>query len=76
MARARRSRNRWGRHNDARRTLVPGFSFSVTSAFPIVKALLGWAWLELTEGWRSWFVRSGKPEPQIASEPAPATTAQ
>jgi len=58
IARARRRRNQWGRRNNGRRELVPGFTFSLKSALPITKALCGWAWLELTEGWRSWFARA------------------
>jgi flavin-dependent dehydrogenase len=55
MARVRRARKVWGRCNAKRRFLIPGFTFSGKSGWPIVKALLGWARLELTEGWRSWF---------------------
>lgn len=54
MARVRRRRNLYGRRNDARRILVSGFTFSGISAFPLTRAILGWLYLELTEGWRSW----------------------
>lgn len=56
MARARRQRSIWGRSNAQKRFLIPGFTFSRASSWPVVKALLAWARLELTEGWRSWFV--------------------
>ncbi len=54
IARARRARGTYGRENAGRRCLVPGFTFSPTSGWPIVRALLGWAALELREGWRTW----------------------
>jgi flavin-dependent dehydrogenase len=60
MARSRRARQAWGRRNHGRRWLVPGYTLSGSSAWPIVKALLGWGRLEMTEGWRSWFGYSGK----------------
>jgi len=37
-----RHRNRWGRANDCRRSLIPGFTFSTKSMMPVVKALAGW----------------------------------
>jgi flavin-dependent dehydrogenase len=56
MARARRRRNRWGSCNAGGRYLIPGFTFSAKSTVPIMRAMFRWAYLELTEGWRSWFV--------------------
>jgi len=35
-----------------------GYSFARSSALPILAALGGWARLEFTEGWRSWWQRS------------------
>jgi flavin-dependent dehydrogenase len=61
MARVRRRRKSWGERNAGQRYLVPGFTFSGRSSWPIVKALGGWAWLELTEGWRSWFASRETP---------------
>jgi hypothetical protein len=63
IARARRARNRWGRFNEHRRHLFPGFTFSPRSSIPIIKTIASWAALELTEGWRTWFAPR-------ASEPA------
>jgi flavin-dependent dehydrogenase len=63
ISRSRRRRGIFGRHNDQRRLLIPGFTFEGSSGRPILKALLGWAWLELTEGWRTWLA------------PAPSTAA-
>jgi len=54
IARARRRRGRWGARNAGSRFMFSGYTFSPASAWPILKALGGWAWLELTEGWRSW----------------------
>ena len=55
IARARRLRDDLGRHNNCKRFLFQGYTFAPTSAFPLVKATAAWAWLELKEGWRSWF---------------------
>jgi len=62
IARSRRRRGVWGRHNAGQRLLIKGFSFALASAGPIVRTLGSWLWLELTEGWRSWF----EPRPQPA----------
>jgi flavin-dependent dehydrogenase len=61
MARVRRARGTYGVSNAGRRFLFPGFTFSITSGRPLLKALASWAWLELTEGWRSWGGRCPKP---------------
>ena len=55
MARVRRARGTLGRRNANRRFLFGGYNFSVTSSLPIFKAIANWGWLEVTEGWRSWF---------------------
>lgn len=55
IARRRMRRGCWGRKNHGQRLMFPGFTFSPASARPIVRALFGWIWLELTEGWRTWF---------------------
>ncbi len=60
MARVRRKRGVWGKSNDRRRSLIPGFTFSGTSSRPILRALVKWACLEVTEGWRSWFGEAPK----------------
>ena len=62
IARARRARNALGRSNDCQRLMFPGFTFSRSSSFPIIKALCSWALLELKEGWRTWFVSSKSKE--------------
>jgi flavin-dependent dehydrogenase len=63
MGRARRRRGVWGRANDCRRMLVNGFTFSPKTAGPIMRATTRWLWLEVTEGWRSWFEPKQKAEP-------------
>ncbi len=74
MARVRRERGVLGRNNAGKRYLFAGFNFSVGSSKPMFKALATWAWLEITEGWRSWGrsprgVSTGNKvvEPKIAS---------
>ena len=58
MARARRHRGMFGCHNNGCRDLFPGFNFRVPYLMKIIAgALAGWAWLEMREGWRSWFRR-------------------
>ncbi len=57
MARSRRERARLGRRNAGRRFMFRGFTFSWSGALSIFAALSGWARLELTEGWRSWWQR-------------------
>jgi flavin-dependent dehydrogenase len=57
IARARKERGVWGRRNDCRRFLFGGFTFARSSMTPVFKALLGWAFLEIREGWRTWFAK-------------------
>jgi len=77
IARARRARNCQGRTNDHRRFMFKGFTFAASSALPIVKATFAWVWLELSEGWRSWFQKPrAAPSvpavtPKVAMKPSP-----
>ena len=68
MARSRRARGVWGRRNDGHRFLFGGYSFEGWSRKPILKALLGWLWLELREGWRTWF-SAGRPAEELRTAP-------
>jgi hypothetical protein len=69
IARARRARQACGRKNDHRRFMFGGYTFAPNSAIHIIGALRSWAWLELTEGWRTWLNR--RPSSRIPSvEPA------
>lgn len=76
IARARRRRHTWGRLNAGHRKLIPGYNFSGSSALPVAKALLGWAWLEIREGWRSWFASDLRPSPQREPEAVAVPTAR
>ena len=55
IARARRQRNMLGQTNNGHRFLFGGYTFNPNSGRHILKALVLWLKLELTEGWRSWF---------------------
>jgi flavin-dependent dehydrogenase len=55
MARDRRRRGTWGLRNDAHRFMFGGYTFSPATSLPVIRALVEWAWLELKEGWRTWF---------------------
>ena len=68
-----------GCHNAKRRFLFGGFNFSLTSSRPLLKAFASWGWLELTEGWRSWFgaprttaAEATRPVVSVATPPTPA----
>lgn len=73
IARVRRARGQWGKANHGRRFLFGGFTFAPTSAGLLLKALAGWLWLEVTEGWRSWGRRGGAAN-RTAANIVPAAT--
>ena len=75
MARMRRERGTFGRHNDRQRFLFGGYTFERDGANTkhIAKALCRWGWLEVTEGWRSWFAAQRAATP-VPSAPAVVTT--
>lgn len=54
IARRRRRLGLLGKTNRNRRCLIPGFKLNPSDAVGIFPLLAEWAWLELTEGWRSW----------------------
>lgn len=54
IAQSRRERRCADRRNDHRRFMFGGYTFAAASAAPLLKSFLGWAWLELREGWRTW----------------------
>ncbi len=66
IGRRRRRLGRTGRTNAHRRLLVEGFTLSPRMLMMIVRATLGWLWLELKEGWWTWF-ESGKTEKRAAT---------
>jgi len=74
MARDRRRRQARGRTNAGRRFLFPGFSFALPTQMRIVRGLAGWARLEITEGWRTWFRAEPAPaNPELRPAPASAS---
>lgn len=72
LARARRARGVLGRRNTGRRFLFGGFTLSPWSARHLLGALANWAWLELTEGWRTWRAEKPAPAPAPIARTAPA----
>jgi flavin-dependent dehydrogenase len=54
IARCRRHENRLGKANRGQRCLIPGFTLSWRDLRLLVRPIMEWMWLELTEGWRSW----------------------
>ncbi|MEO6181802.1 MAG: NAD(P)/FAD-dependent oxidoreductase [Verrucomicrobiota bacterium] len=71
MARSRRARNVLGQKNARRLFMFGGYTFGKGSTMPILKAMVNWAYLEVTEGWRSWFqsVPTKGPKPVAATIP-------
>ena len=61
MARVRRTRGILGRHNAGHHHLLGGFTFDGQNLKPLLKNFAYWGWLELTEGWRSWWQPRAKP---------------
>jgi flavin-dependent dehydrogenase len=41
--------------NMGRRFMFGGYTFAPVAARHVIKALMNWSWLELTEGWKTWF---------------------
>jgi len=54
IARRRRCVNALGKTNRGERCLIPGFTLSRGDITRLFRPLAKWAWIELTEGWRSW----------------------
>jgi hypothetical protein len=65
-----------GPKNFGRRFMFGGYTFAPGSAKHVVKAVAAWAWLEATEGWKSWFrhspPRARRGAESSTLEPAPA----
>jgi len=57
IARRRRRVNALGRTNRGNRCLIPGFTLNRSDVTRLFGALRKWAWIELSEGWRSWWQR-------------------
>jgi flavin-dependent dehydrogenase len=69
IARYRRSTNALGKTNRGHRCLIPGFTLSRGDIRRLFRPLAKWAWLEVTEGWHSWWQR-----PQEGANARPAST--
>ena len=77
MARNRRTRGVLGATNNGQRFLFGGYTLAPVSARHLIKGLLSFAWLELREGWRTWFSSSTTPSSPVKREtqsPALATS--
>jgi flavin-dependent dehydrogenase len=68
IARMRRESGSLGRSNANERAMIPGFTLGRGDLWQVMKALLRWGCLEVSEGWRSW----GAPATEPLSERAPA----
>jgi len=68
IARHRRATGMLGMTNRGMRCLIPGFTLSRGDQGQLIKGFLRWAWLEATEGWKSW----GTPATQPMPMPKPA----
>jgi flavin-dependent dehydrogenase len=75
MAESRHERGVAGQRNDHQRYMFPGYTFELGTLKFIFKAALYWGWLEITEGWRTWFTspkQSGEMKEKTGTMPAPA----
>ena len=75
MAQSRYERGVAGQQNDHQRYMFPGYTFELGTLKFIFKAALYWGWLEITEGWRTWFSspkQSGEMKEKSSTMPAPA----
>jgi len=56
IGRMRRLRGEFGKNNNGKRDLFPGFNFQILNLLKIItKSLAAWMALELSEGWRTWW---------------------
>jgi hypothetical protein len=70
IARRRRRLGALGKSNRGRRCLIKGFTLSRGDIRLLFKPLFKWGWLELKEGWRSWWQpRENKVPVKIAAMP-------
>ncbi len=69
IARRRRRDGRLGLKNRAHRCLIPGFTLQRSDMLRLFPMLAEWAWLEITEGWRSWRRQSPAAPESRLSEP-------
>jgi len=55
IAEDRHARGVLGKTNAYRRFLFGGYTLAKSSSRHVLTGLLRWGWLEVTEGWRTWF---------------------
>jgi flavin-dependent dehydrogenase len=55
IARRRRRVKALGKANRGNRCLIPGFTLSRSDVTRLLGALAKWGWIEIAEGWRSWW---------------------
>ena len=67
IARSRRNARTLGRANRGQRCLIPGFTLKWTDLRLLIRPVVLWGWIELTEGWRSWWRSPGEKTPANAS---------
>lgn len=76
IARRRRRVNALGKTNRGNRCLIPGFTLSRKDVTQVFKALGRWFWIEMTEGWRTWWERPSEPiAPTVVEAAAKETLA-
>jgi flavin-dependent dehydrogenase len=71
MGRNRMERGVWGRYNDRHVYKFNSYTFGHVLSLRVLRALADWGWLEVREGWRSWF-SSPAPSRSTARERTPA----
>jgi flavin-dependent dehydrogenase len=55
IARSRRRAKTLGKANRGQRCLIPGFTLKWTDLRLLLRPVALWVWIELTEGWRTWW---------------------
>lgn len=72
IAEDRHARQTLGRANAYRRFLFGGYTLAKSSSVHILRGMARWAWLEVTEGWRTWRRRSPRRTEADAFAPSAA----
>lgn len=67
IGRSRKARGTWGRKNAGHYFGFTSYELNRWLGFRVLKALCAWLWLEVREGWRSWF----RAPAMVAEHPVP-----
>lgn len=59
-----------GKTNYRRKLMFAGYTFNPSSGEHILRAFGQWIWLELTEGWQTWFTTKAEQEKTPVKQPA------